>query len=131
MTFSQAIKAGFRNYAKFSGRATRSEFWWWILFIALVSSGLSAIPLPVFTYPDGTMLFAPILSPVWHLAVLLPTVAVTVRRLRHAGYGWGHVFWVLLPFAGVIIIATLCSQPSSQRQTAYPPASTVNLGAPS
>lgn len=92
MTFPEAIKAGFRNYAEFSGRATRSEFWWWILFTVIVSSALGAIPIPTFQYPDGTMLFAPTLSPAWHLAVLLPTLAVVVRRLRHAGYGWGHVF---------------------------------------
>jgi uncharacterized membrane protein YhaH (DUF805 family) len=121
MTFPEAIKAGFRNYAEFSGKATRSEFWWWILFTIIVSSVLGAIPIPTFQYPDGTMLFAPTLSPAWHLAVLLPTLAVGVRRLRHAGHRWGHVFWVLLPVAGMIILAVLCVQPPERQVIAWSP----------
>ena len=45
MTFSEAISSGFRNYVSFSGRASRSEFWYWILFNVLVSIALSIIDL--------------------------------------------------------------------------------------
>jgi uncharacterized membrane protein YhaH (DUF805 family) len=130
MTLLLAIRAGFRNYAQFSGRAGRPEFWWWILFTALVGSALGAIPLPVFQYPDGTLLFAPALSPVWHLVVLLPTLGVTVRRLRDASYSWGHIFLVLLPVVGPIILAVLCAQPADQRQAARPTRTVVTDGAP-
>jgi uncharacterized membrane protein YhaH (DUF805 family) len=37
---------------------------------------------------------------------------VTVRRLRDAGYEWGHVFWILLPLAGAIVLIVLCAQPT-------------------
>jgi len=41
MNFPNAVKSGFRNYANFKGRATRSEFWWWTLFTVIVSAALS------------------------------------------------------------------------------------------
>ena len=52
------------------------------------------------------------LAGLWSLAVLLPSLAVTVRRLRDAGYQWGHIFWLLLPVAGVIVLIVLCAQPT-------------------
>ena len=106
MTFFQAIAAGFRKYADFTGTATRSEFWWWTLFATLASAILTAAANAVFGGAETGV------NGLWSLLVLLPSLAVTVRRLRDAGNGWGHVFWPLLPIAGVIIVAVLCAQPS-------------------
>ena len=115
MQFHEAIKAGFRNYAEFNGRASRSEFWWWMLFTALVSAALSAIPIwpsfswmgsaPVSQSPSG-------LAGIWSVVVLLPSLGLTVRRLRDAGHTWANVLWVLVPLAGLIVLAVLCAQPS-------------------
>lgn len=121
MSFPQSIRSGFRHYADFSGTASRSEFWWWILFTVLVAAALAALPVPTFPAVDGTALSAPTLTPVWQLAVILPTLAVTVRRLRDAGSNWGHIFWVILPVVGGIVLAVLCSQPSSTRMSAPVP----------
>lgn len=115
MTFPQAIGSGFRRYADFVGPAGRSEFWWWILFTTLVAAALAALPVPTIAVVEGGTFTAPTLTPVWQIAVLLPTLAVTVRRLRDAASSWGHLFWILLPFAGVIVLAVLCSQPSAAR----------------
>jgi uncharacterized membrane protein YhaH (DUF805 family) len=111
MSFSQAIRSGFRGYAEFSGTSSRSEFWWWILFTVLVGSALAALPVPTLGWVDSAAPGAPALTPVWQIAVLLPTLAVTVRRLRGAGSSWGNIFWILLPVAGAIVLAVLCSQP--------------------
>lgn len=111
MTFFEAIQNGFRKYAEFNGRARRSEFWWWILFTALVNAALSVIPVWSFRLADGSMSVGNPLSALWGIAILLPTLAVLVRRLRDAGYGWGHAFWILAPIAGLIVLAMLCSQP--------------------
>ena len=127
MTFPQSIRGGFRRYADFSGTASRSEFWWWILFTVLVGAALAALPGPTLASLDGTALSAPTLTPVWQLAVLLPTLAVTVRRLRDAGSSWGHIFWVFLPVAGAIVLAVLCSQPSTTRITAPVPATPAEV----
>ena len=117
MTFPQSIRHGFHRYADFSGTASRSEFWWWILFTVLVAAALAALPVPTIPPVDGTTFSAPTLTPVWQLAVLLPTLAVTVRRLRDSGSSWGHIFWVFFPVVGAIVLAVLCSQPSTTRLT--------------
>ncbi|MBR2863319.1 MAG: DUF805 domain-containing protein, partial [Bacteroidaceae bacterium] len=71
MGFVEAIKTCFSKYATFSGRATRSEYWWWALFTALVSWIL------FFVFP--------ILVPIAGLVFLLPSLAVLVRRLHDTG----------------------------------------------
>jgi uncharacterized membrane protein YhaH (DUF805 family) len=53
-----------------------------------------------------------LLAGVWGIAVLLPNLAVAVRRLRDAGYGWGHLFWILVPIAGIFVLITLWAQPT-------------------
>ena len=52
------------------------------------------------------------LAGVWGVAVLLPYLAVTVRRLRDAGYGWGHLFWILVPIAGIFVLIAFLAQPT-------------------
>ncbi|GAA1987815.1 DUF805 domain-containing protein [Microbacterium pumilum] len=110
MSFGAAIQTVFRKYAEFTGLAARPEFWWWILFTALVSSALGLFNV----IPVGDATLGYILVGLWNTAVLVPTLAVLVRRLRDAGYGWGHAFWLLVPIAGLIILAVFCSQPSKE-----------------
>jgi uncharacterized membrane protein YhaH (DUF805 family) len=99
----------FRKYAEFEGRATRPEFWWFILFAALVNSALGA--LNVLT-PDGVIGIGSSLSSVWAIATLVPTLAVAVRRLRDAGRRWVELFWLLVPIAGLIVIVLRLCEPS-------------------
>ncbi|MDP9027264.1 MAG: DUF805 domain-containing protein [Actinomycetota bacterium] len=126
MTFFESIKTVFRKYADFGGRASRPEFWWFALFSALVSAALNALSVPIsgaMYGPSGVMsgrMFEAgatggsvygylSFASVWSIAVLLPTLAVTVRRLRDAGRNWSELFWLLLPIAGVIVlIVHLC-----------------------
>jgi uncharacterized membrane protein YhaH (DUF805 family) len=123
MTFGQAIQTVLRKYAEFTGRASRSEFWWWMLFYLLVASALNVFS--VIRIGDASSLGA-ILSSLWGIAALLPTLAVAVRRLRDAGYGWGHIFWLLVPIAGIIVLAVFWSQPA--RDTASAGAATESPG---
>jgi uncharacterized membrane protein YhaH (DUF805 family) len=127
MTFPQSIRSGFRRYADFSGTASRSEFWWWILFTVLVAAALAALPVSTFPPVDGTTFSAPTLTPIWQLGVLLPTLAVTVRRLRDSGSSWGRIFWVFFPVVGAIVLAVLCSQPSTTRLTVPVPVPPVQV----
>lgn len=99
MTFGQSVQTVFRKYAEFTGRASRLEFWWFALFSTLVSLGLSSI------FPG--------LAGAWFFAVLLPSFAVSVRRLRDAGLGWQWLFFLLLPVVGAIILIVLYAQPST------------------
>jgi uncharacterized membrane protein YhaH (DUF805 family) len=123
MTFPQSISTVFRKYADFTGTATRPEFWWWILFTTLVNAALSTLSawnLSVHTtYP-----LAPNLTGLWAIAVLVPTLAVTVRRLRATDRSWANLFWLLLPIAGLIVLVVLCAQPDQVSSPAYPSPST-------
>lgn len=87
MGFINAIKAGFKNYAKFSGVATRPEYWYWFLFNLLLA-GIGYLVsewVQLWTFQV--------------LVLIIPTLSVTVRRLRDAGYSWA---WLLLKMPGVI-----------------------------
>lgn len=128
MSFGQSIVTVFGRYAEFRGRAGRPEFWWWILFTTIVSTALSPAHMWSFELPDGVLVQGPTFSGLWSLAVLVPTLAVTVRRLRDAGYGWANALWLLIPLAGMVVVAVLCAQPSRIATTS--PSSTDAVRAP-
>lgn len=115
MSFGEAITAVFRKYADFSGRADRAEFWWWTLFNVLVLSALNV--LSVVPIAEGVFLGA-VLAGLWSVGVLLPNLAVAVRRLRDAGHDWGNIFWILVPIAGLIVLAIYWTQPAKDAAAA-------------
>lgn len=110
MSFSTAIQTGFRKYAEFNGRATVAEFWWWMLFNLLVTAALNVFS--VFPVGESSNLGV-LLASLWGIAVLLPNLAVMVRRLRDAGRGWKNVFWLLIPIAGLIVLVIYWLEPSA------------------
>lgn len=120
MSFSQAIALGFSNYVRFSGRAMLSEYWFWVLFATLGMFATKLLDSVVFVYHSKVL--PPALSPVnsplnfiFILVLLLPSLAVAVRRLHDADLtGW----WLLLVFTGVGIFVLLYLQ--SQEGTPAP-----------
>ena len=102
MSFGQAVSSVFSKYATFSGRARRSEYWWWYLFVTLVFVVASVIDRAAgLTYGDTTYAGGWIAS-IAGLALLLPNLAVGVRRLHDTGRsGW----WLptgLVPLGGFV-----------------------------
>ena len=94
MGFADAIKAGFNNYVTFSGRAARSEYWFWTLFSVIASIVAGII--------DG-ILGLGIIGLIVSLGLFLPSLAVAVRRLHDIDRtGW----WVLIAFTiiGIILL---------------------------
>jgi len=94
MSFGEAIKSVFSKYATFSGRARRSEFWYFFLFNFLVSFVLGLIP------------FLSVVSGLWALAVLIPSLAVAVRRFHDIGKsGWTYLYFLIpgLLYIGYLI----------------------------
>ncbi len=95
-----------RNSVRFSGRATRGEFWWWVLVLAFVLLIASAVQLALpFLYardfnPSARDLLSVFLGTgvaIW-LVTLLPTTAVAVRRLHDTGRsGWWVLLWYAVP----------------------------------
>lgn len=106
MNFGQAISTCLRKYVDFRGYASRSEYWWWILFVVLVSIGATVL--------DAAMRTQWLVT-VWQLAVLLPSLAVLVRRLRDAGFHWAWIFIALVPVIGGLVLLTFVCLPTKQR----------------
>ena len=78
MTFSEAVRDAFSKYATFHGRSSRSAYWWWYLFTIIVVAVGAVIDVILGT--GGVV--AGLIS----LAILLPNLAVLVRRLHDAGH---------------------------------------------
>jgi uncharacterized membrane protein YhaH (DUF805 family) len=125
--FVDAVKRGFKKYATFTGRASRSEYWWWALFTFLgyLVLGLLAFAVGTATSRDGGRtpgaLAIPliILFAVFLLGILIPTLALTVRRLHDAGYSGLLALLFLLPYLGGLIIMIFALLPSSPAGAKY------------
>ncbi len=99
MNFSEAITSGFRNYVNFSTRAPRSEYWYWTLFVILLIAVTSLID---FAITQGG-LFQPV-TIIAELALFLPGLAVSVRRLHDRDKSGWFLLLFLIPLVGAIIL---------------------------
>jgi uncharacterized membrane protein YhaH (DUF805 family) len=89
-----------KKYAVFSGRAHRTEYWMFVLFNLIISFGLGLIEgiLGEATNTDQS-----VLSTIYSLAILVPSIAVGVRRMHDTDHsGW----WIIVPIANLIFAAT-------------------------
>ena len=112
MNFGEAVKSGFQNYVNFEGVARRSEFWWFFLFNFLAGIVAQILDTLIFgASANGSTPF-PLFSLIVSLGLLLPYLAVAIRRFRDAGYRWYNIFWAFLPLAGPIILIVLWTRPS-------------------
>ncbi|MBE3640488.1 DUF805 domain-containing protein [Mangrovicoccus sp. HB182678] len=103
-------KAVLRNYATFAGRAGRAEFWWYCLAVfllnILVNLADAFLVSPLLGLPGQAGLLSAILG----LALILPGLAITTRRLHDTGRtGWWQLLW-LLPLIGFIILLVFCAR---------------------
>lgn len=80
MSMVDAYKAMWKNYAKFSGRARRSEYWWVILAQTLISTAFSLINMVAGDSALGAV--ANVVISVYGLATLIPMISLAVRRLH-------------------------------------------------
>ena len=103
MTFSEAIKTSLvEKYATFSGRATRSEYWYVVLFGYLLALLIVLLGMMV----DSPELIIG-LSSVLSLILLVPGLAVCIRRLHDTGRsGWWYLL-VLIPYIGAIALLVI------------------------
>lgn len=109
MTFSKAVASAFSKYATFSGRARRSEFWYFYLFILLVELIFTFLITLITILGDSrvsnllfNLLFG--IYSIFNLAVLVPSLALTWRRLHDTGHSGGYYFLGLIPLVGGIIL---------------------------
>ena len=116
MDFGQAIATGFRKYVTFAGRASRSEYWFWVLFSLIGGIVTGTLDYAIFSEND----FATPLNSIFNLILFLPSLAVGIRRLHDIGRtGW----WVLIVFTivGIIVLIVWACQKSDPGPNAYGP----------
>jgi uncharacterized membrane protein YhaH (DUF805 family) len=95
MSFGQAISSFFSNYANFEGRSRRSALWWMVLLEIIVVFGLGLV--------GGSVGDPGILVTIWHVATLVPWLALWARRLHDIGMsGWWQLVF-LIPFVGFVM----------------------------
>lgn len=127
-TFGQAITRFFKRYASFSGRSSRSEFWWVQLAFVIVNTllGLIAAPfakqvptgseiLPYMTQYPGWYTF---IAGVIGVATIVPSLALTWRRLHDSNLAGPYFFLALIPVVGWIVLIVFyvrASRPEGRR----------------
>ena len=118
MDFKTSVKSVFHKYATFSGRASRSEYWYFTLLNILVSWGAILAGIAIGSIIGSTnsgseglalgagagYMIGLIIASIYGLAVLIPGLAVTVRRLHDTGRGGGWIFIYLVPIVGPIVL---------------------------
>lgn len=120
-----------KKYAVFSGRARRKEYWFFVLFNIIFSIAFTVVDGVTGTL-DPTMGMG-LLSLLYSLAVLIPSLSVTVRRLHDTGRSGWWFFIILIPLLGAIILLVfmfLDSKPEDNQYGANPKAEAAAAPAP-
>ena len=116
----EAYKKFWKGYVDFEGRSTRSDYWF-----AYLANMLTVVAFYVLLAVFGGIAgatdssFLAVISLIllliffaYGIAACLPGIAVTVRRLRNAGYNWPYIFVAFIPFVGGIILIVLLCKPT-------------------
>ena len=125
-----AYKNFFKGYAEFTGRSTRPDYWWvwlgnfilsipfWVIYIYTVF--LSAVMDSVSdSASEATFMvlgLVIIIYAIFYLAILVPTLALSVRRLRDAGFHWAFIFLRFAPMVGGIALLILLAMPTKETE---------------
>jgi uncharacterized membrane protein YhaH (DUF805 family) len=118
MEFKTAIRSFFANYATFSGRARRSEYWWVQLFLVLTVIVTSILDSALFGVEFGGFgLFGTLTT----LGTLVPALAVTWRRLHDIGKSGGFFFLALIPLVGIVILIVWLVRDSDPKKNMFGP----------
>ena len=116
----QAYKNFFKNYAEFTGRSTRPDYWWvwlgnfilsipfWIIYFYTVFLSIVMVSIDD-SVSEATFMVLDLvviiyIYAIFYLAILVPTLALSVRRLRDAGFHWAFIFLRFAPMGGIALM---------------------------
>jgi uncharacterized membrane protein YhaH (DUF805 family) len=119
MNFGDAISSGFSNYVNFAGRAIRSEYWYWVLFVFLAE---------IVTAIIDAVIGAQITTTIFGLAVLLPGLAVAIRRLHDLDRSGWWVLLALIPLVGAIVLLVWFCSRGTEGQNRFGPDPLAGIG---
>lgn len=122
MNFIQAVRSVVRQYAGFSDRARRAEYWWWTLFVTIVYVLAGIADRAVgFTFAESSTVAVGWITLVAWLALIVPSLAVLFRRLHDTGRtGW---WWLLSLVCGIgaIVVLIFCLLDGERGANRYGP----------
>lgn len=120
MSLGESLTSVFNKYATFTGRARRSEYWWFsgCYFVIQIVFNFASLGMTVgamsgeISYNDPTYSMFQTMSVVLGLGLLLPSLAVTVRRFHDIGKSGWNILWAAIPLIGAIIVLVWMCQDS-------------------
>ena len=123
VSLAGAIVLGFQRYFDFSGRSSRSEYWWWALFVTIAGVVLTYADILIGTYSADTE--SGLIASIFGLVTLIPGIAVGVRRLHDINKtGWWMLFAVLffwLLLIPILLLLYWATRPGDQGGNKYGP----------
>lgn len=136
-----AYKNFFKNYAEFTGRSTRPDFWWvwlgnlilsipfWIIYFYIVYLSTVMDSVSDSASEATFMVFGlvAIIYAVFYLAILAPTLALSVRRLRDAGFHWAFIFLRFAPMGGIALLILFAMPTKETEVVNYSEPQAVNV----
>ena len=120
MSLGESLTSVFNKYATFTGRARRSEYWWFFgcYFVIQLVFNFASLGMAMgamsgeISYTDPTYSMFQTVSVVLGLGLLLPSLAVTVRRFHDIGKSGWNILWAAIPLVGAIIVLVWMCQDS-------------------
>ena len=136
-----AYKNFFKNYAEFTGRSPRPDFWWvwlgnlilsipfWIIYFYIVYFSTVMDSVSDSASEATFMVFGlvAIIYAVFYLAILVPTLALSVRRLRDAGFHWAFIFLRFAPMGGIALLILFAMPTKETEVVNYSETQAVNV----
>lgn len=117
MTLRESLASvGRKKYATFSGRASRSEFWWWYLSVVIAEGIVGAALLS-----NGSSTLNTVIQLIITVGLFIPTLAVGIRRLHDTNRSGWNILWQLIPIVGFIIVLVFLVQPSDPSDNSFGP----------
>ncbi len=115
-TFPNAIREGLENFFSTSGRMSRSAYWWFALFCALVGCVIFVI---IYLSVEISANSARLLNLIVDITFWYIMIVPGIRRLHDIDKNGTNVLWILLPFIGWIYLIYLYCQPSDPYENYY------------
>ncbi|MCW2648309.1 MAG: hypothetical protein JWP07_4418 [Pseudonocardiales bacterium] len=112
VNLGQAVQSVLSQYVGFSGRARRSEYWWFFLFNLIIAIAVAIVDAAI-----GSTILGILVT----LALLLPGIAVTIRRLHDTGRSGWWILIALVPLIGAIVLIVFACQDSQGGVNQYGP----------
>ena len=136
-----AYKNFFKGYAEFTGRSTRPDFWWvwlgnfilsipfWIIYFYVLYFSTVMVSVSDSASEAAFMVLGlvVIIYAVFYLAILVPTIALSVRRLRDAGFHWAFIFLRFAPMGGLALLILLAMPTKEIEVVNYSEPQAVNV----